>query len=403
MQPLIPVLNAKSKRVVIITLLLMGCFDLMLFKAIPAYHYIEAYGLLFILLANRNEKFFYSRYIYLYLLFFLISCVYSQLYNGQPLPKTIGFSSAYLGMCFSYYILKTKISYKDIVKILIFLAILYCVGYIIQWLIYPYPLFHGANNDGLSLERAYRIRVAGSICAYMLFFYGFNMYLTQKKIKYLAYSVLGFIPIIIMGFRTLTVLAVLLVFVMVVFIKKLSLKSVFYFVLLGGMALAATQISLVRNKIEEMMERQRNEQTFENGQYIRIIQYDYFTNEFFTKPREQFFGGGVPAGNTRYAQILRQGESDYGLYWVDWGLVGLSWIIGVPAVILLIVMYLHCAWRCKEPAIQFVRVTLILLVVGSLFTTKELYRSGNMLLASFLFCCEYLYNKEKRNSLTPLK
>lgn len=389
-----PTLSAKSKRVVLMTLLLLGCFDCTIFS-IPGFGALVSYGLLFILFLYRKEEFKYSRYIRVYLLFLFISCIYSQLYNGQFILRTLGACRVYLGICFSYYILKAKLSYKDVVQCLIFISILYCIGYVLQWIAYPFPLFQGADNDGHSTE-SYRIRVAGSLCAYMLFFYGFNMFLLKRNTKYLIYSLLGFIPIIIMGFRTLVALSALFVVMMVLSVTKSFVKSIGYFILLGCIAIVAFQTDLVQNKMAEMMERQESNQTFDNPNYIRVIQYAYFTTEFFVKPGEQLWGGGMPAGKTKYAQALKDAAEDKGYYWVDWGLVGLTWIIGVPAVVLLVAMYLQCAWRCKEPYLQFVRFTLLLLVVGSLFTTKELYRSGNTLVASFLFCCEYLYNKEHR-------
>ena len=396
MRSFFPTLNTQSKRVVLLALFLLGFFNCIVFSIVPGFHYIASYGLLLVFLLYRKEKFKYSKYIYLYLFFFLISCIYSHLYNGQLLFKTLGFSNIYIGICFSYYILKTKLSYEDIVQCIIFVSILYCIGYIIQWIVYPLTLFSGANDDGDSTE-VYRVRIAGSLCAYVLFFYGFNMFFLRKNIKYLGYSVLAFIPIIIMGFRTLTVLSVLFVIAMVLCVKKNIIESIGYFILLGIFALVALQTDIVQNKMSEMMERQERGDTFDNPNYIRVVQFAYFTNEFFTKPGEQFWGGGAPAGNTKYSQALTDVEETNGYYWVDWGLVGLTWIIGIPAVILLIVMYSHSAWRCKAPYLQFIRFTLILLVIGSLATTKELYRSGNILLASFLLCCEYRYNQAKLN------
>lgn len=392
---LLPSLNAKSKRVVFLALFLTGFFDLVVFRFVPGFHYIVSYCLLLVLLLYKQKDFRYNKYIYLYLFFFLISCIYSHLYNGQFLFKTLGFSRVYIGLCFSFYILKSGLSSKDIMKCLIFISILYCMAYIIQWIVYPLPLFSGANDEGDS-SNVYRVRIAGSMCAYTLFLYGFNMFLHKKKAKFLVYSALAFTPIIIMGFRTLVALSILCVCAMVVVIEKKFFKCVRYFMVLAIMALVAFQTNIVQDKITEMRERQENSQTFDNPDYIRLRQYVYFTTVFFVKPWEQVIGGGVPAGTTKYAQTLAYEEETYGYYWVDWGLIGLTWIIGIPAVLLLISMYLHCAWRCKDPQLQFVRFTLVLLVIGSLATTKELYRSGNILLASFLFCYEYLYYKEKQ-------
>ena len=391
---LFPKLDVASSKVVIVSLLALSCFGITAFSVFQGYHYIVAYGLLSLLLLSNNIVFSYKKYIYYYSLFLFLSCVYSQIYNGQFLLKTIGFCGSYLGILFSFYLLNKKLTSKQILDSLIFLSLVYCIGYIVQWVVYPFPIFEVANNEGKSLEY-YRIRVSGSLCAYVLFFYGLNKYLQERRLKYIIYSIMSFLPIIIMGFRTLTTLAVVMAFILVGFVKRKITKTIGYLCVFGILAFFVSQVEVVQNKIAEMQDRQESDQTFDNPDYIRWIEYDYFTKEFFAKPGEQFFGGGVPAGDTKYSRLLATDEGR-GLYWVDLGMIGLTWIIGLPAVLLLIIIYLLCAWRCKSPDIQFVRFTLLLLVVGSLVTTMELFRQGNILLVSFLLCYEYKYNKERQ-------
>lgn len=387
-----PNLDTVSQKIVFITLLFLSFFGITLFHAFQGYHYVIAYGLISFLFFANDDFFPYKKYIYWYLFFLLLSCVYSQIFNNQFFFKTIGFSSSYLGILFTFFLLHQNLSSKQLLDCLLFLSLLYCIGYIIQWLVYPFPIFEVANNEGKSIDY-YRIRISGSLCAYFLYFYGLNRFVQYKSLKYIAYSVISFIPIIIMGFRTLTALSLVFAVILIGFVKRNIFKSIAFLFVMGIFALGVSQLDIVQNKVLEMQDRQESDQTFDNPDYIRWIEYSYFTETFFIKPGEQFFGGGVPAGTTSYAKKIENTESN-ALYWVDLGLVGLTWIIGIPAVVLLIVIYLLCAWRCKSPDIQFVRFTLLLLVLGSLVTTMELFRYGNILLVSFLLCYEYKYNQE---------
>lgn len=389
-----PKLDIASQKIVIITLLLLSFFGISFFHMFQGYHYIVAYGLISFLCFAKKSIFPYKKYIYWYLFFLLLSCVYSQIYNGQFVLKTIGFSSSYLGILFTFFLLHQKLSSKQLLDCLLFLSLLYCIGYIIQWVVYPFPIFEVANNEGKSLDY-YRIRISGSLCAYVLYFYGLNRFIQLKKLKYIVYSILSFIPIVIMGFRTLTVFSLVFSVVIIGFVKRSIFKSIGFLFVMGIFALGVSQVDIVQDKVLEMQDRQESDQTFDNPDYIRWIEYNYFTEKFFVKPGEQFFGGGVPAGTTSYAKAIETAESN-ALYWVDLGMIGLTWIIGIPAVVLLIVIYLRCAKRCKSPDIQFVRFTLLLLVVGSLVTTMELFRYGNILLVSFLLCYEYKYNQEMK-------
>ena len=392
---LLPKLDRKTRGTTLLTLILLSFFGISFMSGIQGYHYLVTLFLLAALVKYQNVDFPYKKITYVYLVFLLISCIYSFIYNNQPLLKTIGFCSNYLGLLFSFYLLSKNMSSRQILNCLIFLSVIYVFGYIIQWIVYPFPIFGVADNDAGSLD-SYRIRISGSLCTYVLFFYGINKYVEEKKIKYIIYASLAFIPIIVMGFRTLTILSVFLTFIMIGFVKRKFTKTLYYLLFFGMLLFAASRTSIVQDKIDEMMERQEGGQTLDNPNYIRWIAYDYFTEQFFDKPGEQIIGGGVPAGTTAYAKSLSAIAQSSGLYWMDLGLVGLSWLIGIPAVLLLISIYLMCAWRCKYPSIQFVRFTIILLVVGSVLTTMELYRSGNILLFSFLLCYQFKYCQEKK-------
>lgn len=394
---LFPKLDNRTRKVTFLTLILLSFFGISFMAVIPGYHHLVTIFLIYVLFTCRKIDFPYKKLLYIYLTFLLISCIYSNIFNHQPLLKTIGFCSNYLGILFTFYILSKKMSSKQILNCLIFLSILYTIGYIVQWLVYPFPIFDVADNEARSLVE-YRIRIPGSLCAYVLFFYGINKYMEEKKLKYIVYTVLASFPIIVMGFRTLTFLAVLFAFAMIGFVKHKLTKILYYLLFFGLVAYGASQTPIVQDKIAEMMQRQEDDQTFDNPDYIRWIAYDYFTQQFFDKPGEQLLGGGVPAGSTRYAKALSDIAHVSKLYWMDLGLVGLSWLIGVPAVLLLVYLYLWCAWQCKSPSLQFIRFTSLLLVFGSLLTTMELYRAGNILLFSFLLCYQYKYNIEKKSN-----
>lgn len=71
-------------------------------------------------------------------------------------------------------------------------------------------------------------------------------------------------------------------------------------------------------------------------------------------------------------------------------------VIGMPAVILLVFMYLYCMWKCKEPRLQYIRFTLFVVLFGSIITSMELYREGNILLLSLFLYIEYKYHMEQK-------
>ena len=142
------------------------------------------------------------------------------------------------------------------------------------------------------------MRMPGSICAYCLFYYGVNRYILYKKKIDLVYVFLGFLPIIIMGFRSLIAATVFFTVVMIPFITK-SITKTFIWLIVGCVILIGiSRLGIVQTKINEMLERQESGQTFTNEDYIRFLEYEYFNETIFVKSGERFFGGGVPADET---------------------------------------------------------------------------------------------------------
>ena len=197
--------------------------------------------------------------------------------------------------------------------------------------------------------------------------------------------ILGGIPIIIMGFRTLTTLAAAFSFLMIPFVARSGRRTIVYSILAGSLTVAALQTHLVQSKLEEMGRRQKG-LAYAQEDYIRFREFDYYWNDYFKKPGEKVIGGGVPVDTTtKYRKYINENK----FAWTDLGLLGLSMIIGIPAVLLLIILYLICLWRLKTPQLQYLRFTLLIVLLGSLLTTSELYRDGNIILFTLFLYIEY--------------
>lgn len=390
---LFPKLGSRSYKIVIFTLFLFGFFGLNVFQ-ISGYHYVTSFILLLIAYMYKDEVFLYKKYIFLYVCGFIISCVYSSLMNGQPFLLTMSFCNLYIGLTFSLYLVHKGIPSKELEKIFIFVAVLFVLLYIIQWMVFPYTLVSSADVLAASDTEEYRLRIPGSLCAFGLFFFGVNQILLKHKKQGLLYACLGALPIIIMGFRTLTLLVVLCSFLMIATVTRKFKKTLWYGILFSLLFIGATNIPIVDDKIQEMTSRQENEEDAGTENNIRLIAFEYLTDVQFTKPGEKVFGGGIPVMNTRYSQELNSLVTNLHIYWVDIGLIGLSYVLGIPTVLMLCFIYLLCAWRCGQQNLQYIRFTAITMVFGSAMTTMELYRAGNILLFSLLLCIEYKCNCE---------
>jgi hypothetical protein len=231
---------------------------------------------------------------------------------------------------------------------------------------------------------------------------GFNRFIVTKKITYIFYSLIALLPIFVQGFRSLIALTLIALFLLIIFASKK--KNMFAYILVSILlAFPISSLPIVREKINEMEQRQLNEQTFENEDYIRYLSLDYYWSVQFSKPYEKIVGGGNPVDmKSKYYKTIKNLENNYGFYWVDLGIVGLSMIIGIPAVACLVIMYLFCIYKFKEPQYQYVRWGLVVVFIGSIFTSKELFRDGNILMLSLFLYLEYICHCKKPQKVVKI-
>lgn len=392
--------SAKIIRTVVLTLVFLSFFGLTMFSN-EYFDYLFLSILVFMSLPVLKHKTPYTLIIKLYVLFVLLSCFYSWFFNGQSIISVIGHSYDYFALLFFFCLLSQNITFDEAEKALEKIALCFCVCYIFQWIIYPVVLFDCVLVDLDVNSFQYRARMPGSICCYFLLMYSVNRFVLDKNIKYLFWGILASMPIIIMGFRSLIAITLVAIFLMMPFVVGMSKKIILYAFLVIVALFFATTTSVVQDKIEEMMRRQESNQTFDNEDYIRFLSFDYYWNQQFTKPYEKVIGGGNPVDkSSRYCKSIDTARMGFGFFWRDLGIIGLSMIIGLPAVLLLTFMYFRCMWKCREPQLQYIRFALFIVFFSSIFTSAELYRTGNILLLSLFLYLEYRYHYEQ-NMLFP--
>lgn len=341
------------------------------------------------------------RYIVFYTFLVFISCIIGIVFNNQPAVSLFNRSYFYLSL-FSFFIpMFFSLSAKSTHDIFLLICKLYCIFYFIQWIIYPNILFSGAELNADITQGTYRVRIAGSICTYYLFFYSLNKTVKNFNIKNLFFLLLSFFPILMMGFRTLIVLTLIGSFGLLYYTIKNKIKFIFgSTVFLSSLIFSVNSIPIVNEKLNEMMERQNSDQSFSNDEYVRIIAFDYYTDCFESRSYQHITGGGVPVEttNNEYSKIFNQGNDSY-LYVSDLGLYGLSLYIGIPAVILLIFIVLKSCYYCNNSALLPIRFTLLVELLGS-FTTAEIYRNANIILLGILLYIVWKYHIEINNKTT---
>ena len=378
-----------TKRLIIWILLFSCCWGILPYQFVLLPVVFALYYMIKTILERRPGMF--KKYLIIYFIFFIISAFSCMHFEDQSLSKTFtAVACLQLFPVISYFIfLSGKYTIKEIEKALAIAYVIFLCCFTIQ-LIYPDKIFNLAT-DYMDIGR---FTMYGQLIAYICLFYFYGKYLFSGKTKYLLYILPAFFVLFIAGFRTQMAAILLALGLFTYSVKKIaSVKYMLLFLIVIGVL---SQTSVVQNSINNMMKRQEAGATFANEDYIRVIQFNYFTKEHFKSPVEYVFGSGIPNPRTKYGQPFYTVDPALGPYngWQDWGIVGLSWMIGIPAVLALLFPVLRIIRRKCDDNILFLKFFYIFLLLSS-FTTVEFYRVGSFFFHGLLF---YLYELYYRRS-----
>ncbi len=345
----------------------------------------------------------YRTTIVLIMLGIILSFIPAYLYRAQSFFDTFKASANYFYLITFFALLKLNPTVSQSEKGLKHIAIIACGVYILQYIlikrgivflpIYESMMDRVARGGGTEIER---FRIAGSGVFSLAFFYGVNKYLLSNKIKYIIISLINIIPIILMGFRSMLAGIALFSIIMLLVIAKTNIKKILgYSVVALVLIVSLMQIPAVKNRVNMMIEKQEEgTHTFANSDYIRWIELDYFVNEYPKGVLDKVLGSGSPYVDSSFGQFYKN-VTYTGIHWVDWGLLGLSWILGPFTVLFMIWLSLTCCRLIPSNQWLYVGVWFVYLIAISI-TTKEYFREGNFVFHSIALYIVYKACLEKQ-------
>lgn len=391
-------------QLLFILLLMTGFFGL---SAMVGTRYISYFFLLLMSFCayqtydNENK---YDRYILYMCIGILLSCLFSRFYNYQQIETQLLLCYPYFSIM-SYFIFKKyDVSADDTFKVIKWLSVLALCCYLIQLAVFPRIIFDAAKGD--IFEDSFRMRFTCSMGFTLLYFYGFNNYFNERNTAKLLYTLAASIPMLIMGFRSLLGLTVVGTILLAMFCSQQVANYFKYAVFIAILGYGALQVPLVQQKIDEMALRQSEEQNFNNEDYVRVLGMGFYEEYFEKNMIMRVVGGGIPLF-TKDGPVDKQNTysndmfkaDDMGLKWNDLGLLGLSYFIGTPAVLFLIFLCILGMRNCTSIDLQWVRFAIGVTLIGTIITSMELYRNGNLMLLGVLLYYIDTYNKEQSNEL----
>lgn len=271
------------------------------------------------------------------ILLFVVSCGLSMascyFFRGQSISGSFGAYAVYLAIVSFFLLIKLRISSDNVEKTIFYMSIIFCFCYLYQISVYPKEIFISENSTiNTELDIALRrIRMPGMSLASFCYFYSLSKFLHKNRI-YIIFMALSAFVILLFGFRTLLAAIILFSFILVVKINGMSKRMIIYILFFVIFFFLASTTELFQNIFSAMMERQDSDQTFANKDYIRWIQFYYYYEDHYQNFIELLLGSGIPGGKSNYLHYMENLQS-VGIYWIDWGFLGLSWLTGVLSLI----------------------------------------------------------------------
>lgn len=329
---------------------------------------------------NIDSKF---RWNILILFFFIIINFYTTYrFRGQSFLDS--FNTSYIRNFFPiliyFLLLYYNVSVKVLEKAIFILTTIFVFCYVFQWIIFPLEIFELLNPN----ESTHRFRMVGQGISSLGLFFALNKFLITKRYVYVFLMIGCVLVALLLGFRSIILTCFAVSFLLVLRINRFSIKKIFPIIIVSAiLLLIAVNIPLVQGIINDMQERNATD-TFDNPEYIRILQINYFLNDHFQSFSEFFWGTGIPNINSRYGEYMYSfhevnkygeitGTSITG--WFDWGLLGLSWVLGIPFVCCLIIYALRVIFM-KVPREYFYLSSWFVFLLISSTITIEFYREG---------------------------
>ena len=323
----------------------------------------------------------------------IINIVSAYLNQGQvPLDTFLTYGTTYFFILFYFFLHYLQISRKFLENVIIIFAIIFSLFYILQLLEYPNLIF---NSNMLEDRGTIRIRIEGDGFLMLAYFLLLNRFLLNRRILNLLSAFCFFIILLLGGFRTLTLAALLLSGLMFIRLVKYSIMNYTILVFLIFFVVGLFQFNGTSKIINEMVSTS-TEQKAEGSDYIRFRELNYYFNIYPQNKSYFVMGGGLPGTKSSYSRSMERIEVQYGFYWDDLGLIGFYIIIGAVGLLGLLWFTIKAIFIKVPPHNIYISIYFIYLLIVS-FTTREIYRTGIFAVEAIgLYLIDIYYFEGKR-------
>lgn len=312
------------------------------------------------------------KFLSLFVIINSLTCMYFrdqslfQYYSGKEFISLLGLLSMF---AMPYF----KVSPYKLEKLIQSFAIFFIFVYLLQYFL-PIPVFKEIVEAG-NVDLDARLRMPGQALISLIGLFSFAKLTNAIEWKSAVFFGLSCLCLLILDFRSQLAAFALCIVVLLFSMKKMSKRTIVVVVFLCVGVIGAVQTPVVQNKIDQIAQRQERGDNFDNDKYARVRSYEAFTQELPKNNIERIFGLGLPNGNSEWGKTVDY-LKNFSVVWSDWGLIGLSWMLGIPGVFCLL---WYCVIALRLPVKKehyYLKVWILYMLIASILT-REFFREGN--------------------------
>lgn len=293
------------KKIILVLILVFGfeLFDLNVINTTIG-HFLAIISILVItigLVFKKEHKYPYRFHKFIYVFFFgmAINIFVMKFYSNLSNYDTFFVLINYFGFLLYFYLHKYNYTEKEIINIILGIAIIVAILMLFQQIIKPVPLFNQLELQEYFLDNrgTVRARIPGMILVVFTYFYFLYNFIKQNKLIYIFLASFFLVILILQGFRSITV-SLLICSLYVYWYSgkwkyKISAKKIFLlFIIIGISTTIITQVEYLRNILDEMIFQSEKEKN-KGSDNVRLFAFIYYLNTIKTEFWMYITGSGL--------------------------------------------------------------------------------------------------------------
>jgi hypothetical protein len=280
---------------------------------------------------------------------------------------------------------------KELEKIILIFALLFCFMYIIQTYIYPRLI-----TDGKVFRDRGTLRIFMPGSSFMVLGYYISLQQIFEKFNWTSLSILLLtvvVAFLLAGRQLLSSLA-LLSLMNILINKRIKNRVALLAIFILVFASMAYLMSDTVGKMISVTTKLKSEGT----SYIRVRAAEYYLFQYPHDKLSYLFGNGSPSVRSPYGVSLNKVWEYYGFYLSDIGLVSGFFKFGIIFVITILAIYSKIIFSKSSPDIAYIKYFIISAII-TMFTTVLIFEEteGIVIICIILYITDYY----KYKSLNP--